>query len=165
MSRRHDILKRLVHNNNGIFFSELANTLSLATSKYENIIIIGDLNMDTSNKRKDHGNYQSNLCDSFSLKNLINDITCVESTNGTSTDVLVTNISRCFHHTATFEIGLSDCPKLILTFFKAYFKKLPPKYIEYRNYRNFKENNFLYKRDQELSKGTIYKKKHHQYDI
>ena len=39
----------------------------------------------------------------------------------------------CFHHTITFETSLSDCRKLILTFFKAYFKKLPPKNIEYRN--------------------------------
>ena len=89
----------------------------------------------------------------------------VKSTNGTSTDVLLTNKSRCFHHTATFETGLSDCPKLILTFFKAYFKKLPPKNVEYRNYKNFNENNFLYERDQELSKGSIYKEKHHQYDV
>ena len=67
----------------------------------------------------------------ISLKNVITDITCFRSTNGTSIDVLLTNKSRCFHHTSTFETGLSDCDKLILTFFKAYFKKLPPKNIEY----------------------------------
>ena len=48
-----------------------------------------------------------------------------------------------FSHTATFETGLSDCCKLILTFFKTYLKKLPPKNIDYRNYKNFNENNFL----------------------
>ena len=65
--------------------------------------------------------------------NLITDITCVQSTNGTSIDVLLTSKSRCFHHTATFETGLTDCHKLILALFKAYFKKLPPKNVEYRN--------------------------------
>ena len=40
------------NDNNDIFFSELSNTLSLATRKYENILIIGDLNIDTSNKKK-----------------------------------------------------------------------------------------------------------------
>ena len=139
--------------------------MSLAPRKYENILIIGDLNIDTSNKKKDNGNDLSDLCDTFSLKNLITDITSVKSTNGTSIDVLLTNESRCFHDTATFETGLNDCHKLILTFFKAYFKKFPQKNIEYRNYKNFNENNFLYELDQELSKGSIYNEKHHQHDI
>ena len=49
--------------------------------------------------------------------------------------------------------------------FSPYFKKLPPKNTEYRNYKNFNENNFLQELGQELSKGSIYKKKHHQYDV
>ena len=97
----------------------------------------------------------------FSLKNLITDITCAKSTNETSIDVLLTNKSRYFHHTATLETGLRDCHKLIFIFFKAYFKKLPPKNIEYRSYKNFNENTFLYELDQELSKGSIYKENHH----
>ena len=40
------------NNNKDIFFTELSNTLSLATSKCENIVIIGDLNIDTSNMKK-----------------------------------------------------------------------------------------------------------------
>ena len=59
----------------------------IGTRKDENILIIGDLNMDTSNKQKDNGNYLSDLCDTFSLKNLTTDITCVKSTDGTSIDV------------------------------------------------------------------------------
>ena len=66
-----------------IFFSELSNTLSLTTRQYENILIIGDLNIYTSNKKKDNGNYLADLCDTFSLRNLITDITCVKSTNVT----------------------------------------------------------------------------------
>ena len=95
------------------------------------------------------------------MKNLITDITCAKSTNGTLIGVPLTNKSRYFHHTTTFETGLSDCHKLILTFFKAYFKKLPPKNIEYRNYKKLNGNNFPYELDQELSKGSIYNEKHH----
>ena len=51
--------------NKDIFFSELANNLSLATRKYEKILIIGDLNIGTSNRKKDNGNYLFNLCDTF----------------------------------------------------------------------------------------------------
>ena len=38
--------------NKDICFSELPNTLSLATRKYESIVIIGDLNIDTLSKKK-----------------------------------------------------------------------------------------------------------------
>ena len=113
------------NNNKGIIYSELSNILS-------------DLNIDNSIKKKDDGDYLSDLCDKFSLKNLITDITCVKSTNGTSINVLLKNKSRCFYHTATFETGLRDCYKLALIFFKTSFKKLQPKVIEYRNYKNFK---------------------------
>ena len=51
------------------------------------------------------------------------------------------------------------------TLFKAYFKKLPPKNIEYRYYKNFNGNSFLHELDQELSKGSIYKQKYRQYDV
>ena len=91
------------------------------------------------------------------VENLITDITCVKSTNGNSIDVLLTNRSKCFHHTATFEIGLSDCQKLILTFFKAYFKK-PLKNIEYSNYKNFNENDLLTNLTKNLTKGLSIRK-------
>ena len=48
------VYRHSYNNNKDIFFSELSNTLSLATRKYENILIIGDLNIDTSNKKKDN---------------------------------------------------------------------------------------------------------------
>ena len=109
MSRSHEkvwfitYVYRPPYNKNDIFFSELSNTLSLATREYGNILIIGDFNIDTSNKKKGNGNYLPNLCDTFSLKNLITNTTCVNTINGTSIDVLLTHKSQCFHHTATFE--------------------------------------------------------------
>ena len=132
--------------------------MSLATRKYENIIIIGDLNIDTENKRKDNSNYLSDLFDIFSLKNLITVVTCVKSTNETSIDVLLINKSRRFHHTASFETGLSDCHKLILTFFKTYFKKLPPKNIEYRNYKTLTKIIFFTNLSKNVAKGLSIRK-------
>ena len=54
-----------------------------------------------------------------------------------SIDVLLPNKIRGFHHTAVFESGLSDCYKMILAFFRAYFKKLSHKNIEYRIFEIF----------------------------
>ena len=41
-------------------------------------------------------------------------------------------------------------------FFKAYFKRMPPKTLEYCNYSKFSGEVFLHKMDQELNKGIIY---------
>ena len=54
------------YNSNKEIF-QLSKTLSLSTRKYEIILIIGNLNIDTSNKKKDNGNYPSDLCNTFSL--------------------------------------------------------------------------------------------------
>ena len=56
-----------------------------------------------------------------------------------------------------FEVGLSDHHKLILSFFRSYFSRIPPKTIQYRKYKTFKESSFLYQLDQELLKGVMYK--------
>ena len=133
--------------------------MAFFSRKYENIIIIGDLNIDTENKRKDNSNYLSDLFDIFSLKNLITDVTCVKSTNETSIDVLLINKSRCFHYTASFETGLIDCHKQIFTFFKTYFKKLPPKNIEYRNYKTLTKIIFSTNLTKNLAKGLSVRKK------
>ena len=71
--------------------------------KYDNILVIGNLNIDTLNKRKDNGNYFSDLCDSFSLKNLMTDITCVKTISGSIIDIFLNNKIRSFHHTVAFE--------------------------------------------------------------
>ena len=71
-------------------------------------------------------------------------------------DIMITNKSKCFQKTSTVTTGLSDCHKMIVTSLKAYFKKLPPKKIVYREYKIFEENTFLYELDQNMIKGEFY---------
>ena len=54
---------------------------------------------------------------------------------------------------------------MIRTFFRAYFKKLPQKNIEYWISKNLYKDDFLNELDFEFSRGTIYKYKGNQYDI
>ena len=56
-------------NNKKVFFSELTTTLNQATNKYDNIIIMGDLNIDTLKKGVDINHYLSDLCDFLSKFN------------------------------------------------------------------------------------------------
>ena len=74
-----------------------------------------------------------------------------------SIDMMLTNRPRSFfHHTSLIETGLSDCHKLKLSLFRAFFKRIPGKTMEYCNYSKFSPEAFLHKLDQELNKGIIY---------
>ena len=88
---------------------------------------MGDLNIDTANKTKETCNYLSNLCDTFSLKNIINGKRCFIAQKGTSIDILLTNYPRSFQKTGIFETGFSDHHKLILSVLCSYFISIPPK--------------------------------------
>ena len=98
---------------------------------------MGDLSIDTADITKDTCNYLSDLSDTLSLTNIINGKTCFKAQKGTSFDVLSTNRSRSFHKTSIFETGFSDHHKLILSLFRSYFIRIPPKSIKYRNSKNF----------------------------
>ena len=124
---------------------------------------MGDLHIDTADKTKDTYVLLSDLCDTFSLTNIINGKTCFKAQKGTSVDVLLTNRPRSFHKTVIFETGFSDHHKLILSVFRSYFIRIPPKPIEYRNYKNFNETAFLHDLDQELLQGEINKSNNEMY--
>ena len=123
---------------------ESSKSLCKIATKYENILIIGDLNINFDNA--------TYLCDTFSLSNLVNGVTCVKSQNGTSIDEMFRNRPRNFHNTSLIETALSDCHKMIVFVFRALFKKLLAKVIEHRNL------------DQELIKSNSYNDER-QYDI
>ena len=83
--------------------------------------------------------------------------TCFKTVRGTLLDVILTNKPNCFQKTSAFETSLSDFHKLVVTIFRSTFKKLPPKIIKYRSYKNFNEKNFVYELDQQLIQGDVYK--------
>ena len=153
------------NNNKATFFMELNKSLCNIATKYENILIIWDLNINFDNiKMGDTHSHMYDLCDTFSLFNLVNDVTCVKSQNGTSIYVMLTNRPRSFHNTSLIETGLSDCHKMIVSVFRAFFKRLPAKVIEYRNYKTFDQNEFLRNPDQELIRSNSFNDEQ-QYDI
>ena len=118
---------------------------------------MGDVNIDTADITKDACNYLSDLCDTFSLANITNGKTCFKAQKCTSINVLLTKRSRSFHKTGIFEPDFSDHHKLMLSVFRSYFIRLPPKITVYRNYKNFNETVFLHDFDQELLKGEMCK--------
>ena len=72
-------------NNKKVSFFELTTSLNQATNKYDNIIVMGDLNIDTQKNGADTNHYLSGLS-TFSLASSISSNTCFKSLSGTSID-------------------------------------------------------------------------------
>ena len=126
-----------------MFFNELYSSLSKAVNEYENILVIGDLNIDMSIPNNDKNHFLSELCDTFDMQNLVKVKTCDKSQNGTSIDVILTNKPKSFYRTIAIETGLSDHHKLIATFLRCQYQRLPPKTIIYRSTKNLDNEKFL----------------------
>ena len=148
------------NNNKATFFMELNKSLCNIARKYENILIIVDLNINFDNlKEGDTHSHLSDLRDTF-----VNGITCVKSQNGTFIDVMLTHKPRSFYYTSLMETGLSDCHKTIVSVFRSFFKRLPAKVTGYRNYKTFDHSEFLRNLDQELIESNSYNDEQ-QYDM
>ena len=125
------------------FFEELETALNKALSIVDNVIVMGDFNIDCHNPNDSAFEFLNNFCEIFSLENLVKSKTCFAGANGTSIDVILTNKKRCFQNTLSCETGLSDHHQMATTFLKSHLARLAPKKILYRTYKNFNEANFL----------------------
>ena len=128
------------------FSNEVFNTLNKTVK-----LVTGDLNIDFSNSKMDTNSYLSDFIDNFSLTNIVNSKTCFKTLNGALLDIMLTNKPKSFFKTITIETGLSDCHKMIVTFLRASFKRIPSKNIVYRDYKHFNRNEFLHELDLEMS--------------
>ena len=125
------------------FFTDLSITLNSALDKYENIIVMGDVDIDTLNKQDTGYNRIVSFCDVFGLSNLVTAKTCFTKNTSSSIDVILTNRPRCFQNTSVFETGMSDYHGLVITVMRSHLPRLKPKVIKYRSYKKFDAKNFL----------------------
>ena len=105
-------------------------------TKYENIILLGDFNMEASDET------MMPLISGHNLHSLVRTPTCFKSVAGCCIDLLLTNRNYNFKYSQTFETGMSGCHLMIYTMLKTTFAKLPPKKIQYRCYKNFVGGDF-----------------------
>ena len=98
----------------------------------------------------------SDVKDAFNLTKLVKKPTCFKSQDGTLIDLMLRNRPRRFLKSQNFEIGLSDCHKLVVSILRASFKKLPRKIITYRDQKRFNQDHFLRDLDVRLLLGELY---------
>ena len=121
----------------------LSKSLDSVYSTYNNVILMGDININFLNKNCPKFKKFETFCDTFSLKNLIKSPTCFQADIPTSLDVIMTNKNRSFINSNVVITGLSDWHGMVTTMTRTHVKKLPPKTIRYRSFKNFDEVSFL----------------------
>ena len=116
------------------FLTVLHQTVDKAISNFKNIVIIGDMNINTL-EYSSSLNKLSEFCDTLDIHNLIKVSTYEMQHTSSLIDLTLTNQKNCFKHSYAFETGLSDFHKLVTTSFKNTYKKLKPINIQYRSYK------------------------------
>ena len=106
-------------------FEEISVTLNRALNKHDNLLLAGDLNINTLRPTSDSSNHLSDLNDTFSLINL-QILLASKSNKGTRIDLMLTKKTDSFYKSHSFVTGLSDCHKLIVSILRTSFQKLPP---------------------------------------
>ena len=127
------------HNKSNItnFLSNLGPILDHHMSKFDNILLLGDFNSETTELR------MNEFCDTYNLQNLIKHPTCFKnSQNPSSIDVMLTNKIRSFQNSQVIETGLSDHHKMTVTVLKTFFHKQDPVMITYRDYKSYNKSIF-----------------------
>ena len=125
------------------FFAELTVSLSKAVNKFDNLIIMGDFNVDITKEDCSIFDRLEELCDTFSITNLIKSEACYTNNHNSTINLCFTNKPLSFQGTSTAETGLSDCHKLISTFMRSFISRLKPKIMFFRNYKKFDKTMFL----------------------
>ena len=108
------------------FFGHISKTIDTNMNLYENFILIGDFNAESSEFSL------CEFCDMYNLKNLIDEPTCYKNPNNPSSiDVNLTNRKRRFRNSTASETGLSDHHKMIITVLNGNMNKKYPVLFKY----------------------------------
>ena len=101
-------------------------------------MILGDFNVEI-----EEANMKS-FCKNYNLKSLIKQPTCYKNSNKPTCidDLTLTNVRRMFQSTCVLETGLSDFHLMTVTVMRKTFKKMRPRVINYRSYRDFSNETF-----------------------
>ena len=116
---------------------ELQISLDSIATKYDRFLLLGDFNCEINQFN------MPDFCESNNLKSLIQSPTCYKNPeNPKCIDLMLSNYPKSFQSSYTIESGLSDFHKMTIAILKTTYKRLPPKQIKYRSFRNFSQQDF-----------------------
>ena len=125
-------------------------SLDVLSNKYGNIILLGDFNACVDDEDLE------TFCNFYSLYSLIKQPTCFKNPENRSiSDLLLTKKPRAFKAKSVIETGLFDFHRMTISVLKMHFRKLPPKVINYRDFKRFDNERFIDFLDYILSEEQI----------
>ena len=80
-------------------------TFNKSLNEYDNLLLTGDLNINTLRPTSDSCNHLSDLNDTFSLTNLVTDSTYFKSSKGSLIHLMLTNKLKSFYKSHSFVTG------------------------------------------------------------
>ena len=118
---------------------DIGKNLDNYSSKYDNFILLGDLNL------KPAESAVRDFCEISCSKNLIKDSTCFKNPLKPSCiDLILANRPKSVQNSVAVEIVLSDFHKMTLSVMKVLFKKQKPNILMYRNYKHFSNEALMF---------------------
>ena len=124
--------------------------LDIYVGQYDNIMLLGDLNVESSDP------ILNDFCNANNLFSLVKEPTCFKNPyNPSCINLSLTNRPRSFQNAVTIETGISDFHKMLITVMKGFYKKQKPKIIKYRSYNNFDNQVFQRELNSELLKVDL----------
>ena len=138
----------------------ISKALDAFSTKYENIILLGDFNVCVDDET------MGNFCNSYNLNSLIKQRTCFKNPkNPSCIDLILTNKLRSFKRTCVIERGLSDFHRMTVFVLKTPFRKLLPKVVTYRDFKKFENERFIDSLKLTLCSQVIDYTKNPQYEL
>ena len=117
--------------------------------KYENLNLMGNYNAEITNASIQE------FCESYFLENMVKKSACFKNpAKPTCIELIITNKPGMFQNAQTYETGLSDFYKLVVSAMKLKYKKRPPRMIKYRDYKNFSHEHFKNSLHEKLTNNT-----------
>ena len=110
------------------FMEEACKILDKTFSKYDCIILMGDINIlsNETEQTKPASKLLKELCITNDLHNLVTESTCFTHTHESAIDVILTNCKYNFMHSKASETGLSDFHKMVCTFMRNTYSRQEP---------------------------------------
>ena len=123
--------------------SVLSSSLDKAMSISDNILILGDLNVNLLDNTSASTKSISELMTTYDLKNMVTGTTCFKSTeNPTLIDLVLATKPRRFGTHVNFDPGMSDFHNLVAIPTRKHMPKPIPHKCKYRSLKNFDESSF-----------------------
>lgn len=128
---------RVPSNNENQFLEYLDNLLSYISPQYQNIVILGDLNVDQL-----HNNRVSQCMLSYDFQQLITEPTRITNTSQKIIDVIFINNSDLVVNSGIINADTISDHSAVYCELNMFVPRPKPIFVTYRNFKNFNNNDF-----------------------